>query len=87
MAHGITTIRQPSGIDAKELKKLSAANKIVAPRIFDYVGFGSGAKKPISTPEEARAWVVRMLKKEPMGLNFSEQNQNSWLPHWRKIKS
>lgn len=55
MAHGITTVRQPSGINAKELKKQSADNKIVAPRIFDYVGFGSGAKNGINTPDEARA--------------------------------
>lgn len=47
MAHGITTVRQPSGINAKELKRLSSENKIVAPRIFDYVGFGSGSKKPL----------------------------------------
>ena len=70
MAHGITTIRQPSGIDAKKLKRLSAANKIVAPRIFDYVGFGSGAKKPISTPEEARAWVRDNAKKGADGIKF-----------------
>ena len=48
MAHGITTVRQPSGINAKELKLLSSKNKIVAPRIFDYVGFGSGSKNPLA---------------------------------------
>jgi hypothetical protein len=70
MAHGITTIRQPSGIPAKKLKKQSAANKIVAPRIFDYVGFGSGAKKPISTAEEARAWVRENAKSGSDGIKF-----------------
>ena len=70
MAHGITTIRQPSGIPAKKLKKQSAANKIVAPRIFDYVGFGSGAKKPISTPEEAREWVRENAKQGADGIKF-----------------
>ncbi|NNE32754.1 MAG: amidohydrolase, partial [Winogradskyella sp.] len=49
MAHGITTVRQPSGRNALELKKRSAANEIVAPRIFEYTGFGSGSDKPIST--------------------------------------
>ncbi|MAD96911.1 MAG: amidohydrolase [Flavobacteriaceae bacterium] len=70
MAHGITTVRQPSGIPAKKLKKQSAANKIVAPRIFDYVGFGQGAKKPISTPEEARVWVRENAKSGSDGIKF-----------------
>jgi imidazolonepropionase-like amidohydrolase len=70
MAHGITTIRQPSGINAKNLKRESAANKIVAPRIFDYVGFGSGSKKPISTPEMAREWVRENAKNGANGIKF-----------------
>lgn len=70
MAHGITTVRQPSGINAKELKKLSAANKIVAPRIFDYVGFGSGSKKSISTAQEAREWVRENAKNGSDGIKF-----------------
>ena len=39
MAHGVTTVREPSGrsIDwTLNLKKLSAENKIIAPRIFAY---------------------------------------------------
>lgn len=70
MAHGITTVRQPSGIDAKELKKQSAKNTIVAPRIFDYVGFGSGAKNGINTPEEAREWVRNNAKEGADGIKF-----------------
>ncbi len=70
MAHGITTVRQPSGINAKELKLLSSKNKIVAPRIFDYVGFGSGSKKPISTPEMAREWVRKNAKNGADGIKF-----------------
>ncbi len=70
MAHGITTVRQPSGIDASKLKKQSIANKIVAPRIFDYRGFGSGSKKPISTAEEAREWVRTNAKKGADGIKF-----------------
>lgn len=70
MAHGITTIRQPSGINASKLKKQSAANKIVAPRIFDYRGFGSGSKKPITTAEEAREWVRDNAKKGADGIKF-----------------
>ncbi len=70
MAHGITTIRQPSGINAKELKRLSTENKIIAPRIFDYVGFGSGSKKPITTPEMAREWVRNNAKNGADGIKF-----------------
>ena len=70
MAHGITTIRQPSGIYAKELKRLSSENKIIAPRIFDYVGFGSGSKKPITTPEMAREWVRNNAKNGADGIKF-----------------
>ena len=70
MAHGITTIRQPSGINAKKLKQLSAKNKIVAPRIFDYVGFGSGAKNGINTPDEAREWVKQNAKNGADGIKF-----------------
>jgi hypothetical protein len=70
MAHGITTIRQPSGIDAKKLKKQSEANSIVAPRIFDYVGFGQGAKTSINTPEQAREWVRLNAKKGSDGIKF-----------------
>jgi len=70
MAHGITTVRQPSGINAKQLKLLSSKNKIIAPRIFDYVGFGSGSKKPISTPEMAREWVRKNAKNGADGIKF-----------------
>tara|TARA_R110002073_G_scaffold145532_2_gene297661 strand:- start:28363 stop:29916 length:1554 start_codon:yes stop_codon:yes gene_type:complete len=70
MAHGVTTVRQPSGRNASKLKKQSATNKIVAPRIFDYTGFGSGSKNPISTAEEARAWVRDNAKKGADGIKF-----------------
>lgn len=73
MAHGITTIRQPSGrsvAQINELKKQSEAHKIVAPRIFGYTGFGQGAKKPISTEEEARQWVRDNAKKGADGIKF-----------------
>lgn len=70
MAHGITTVRQPSGRNALELKKQSAANEIVAPRIFEYTGFGSGSDKPISTPEMAREWVRQNAKNGADGIKF-----------------
>jgi imidazolonepropionase-like amidohydrolase len=70
MAHGVTTVRQPSGINAKELKQLSAKNKIIAPRIFDYVGFGSGTKSEINTTEQAREWVRENVKNGADGIKF-----------------
>jgi len=70
MAHGITTVKQPSGRNAIELKRQSAANTIVAPRIFEYTGFGSGSKEPISTPEMAREWVRQNAKNGADGIKF-----------------
>src|SRR5512145_2526023 len=61
MAHGVTTIR---GVEltqqamALSEKQRSAANKIVAPRIWNYQRPGAGwANGVVDTPEKARAWV------------------------------
>jgi hypothetical protein len=80
MAHGITTVREPSGrsIDwTLDLKKKSEANKIVAPRIFAYTGFGQTTKEfnplndaPISTTEAAREWVRANAKHGADGIKF-----------------
>ena len=80
MAHGITTVREPSGrsIDwTLDLKKKSEANEIVAPRIFAYTGFGQTTKnfnplkgEPISTPEAAREWVRANAKLGADGIKF-----------------
>ena len=74
MAHGITTIRDPScgnGLDwVLEEKKLSAENKITAPRLYAYTAFGQGAKQPISTPEQAIEWVKENAKRGADGIKF-----------------
>lgn len=74
MAHGITTIRDPSagnGLDwVLAEKKLSAENKITAPRIFAYTAFGQGAKSPISTPQQAIEWVRENAKRGADGIKF-----------------
>ena len=73
MAHGITTVREPSGrgVDwTMDLKRRSAKNEIVAPRLFAYTGFGQGSKEPISTPEMAREWVRNNAKKGADGVKF-----------------
>ena len=80
MAHGITTVREPSGwgIDyALNLKKLSAENKITAPRIVSYTGFGQVSEsfnplndQPINSPEKAREWVRANAKMGADGIKF-----------------
>jgi len=74
MAHGITTIRDPScgnGLDwVLEHKQKSLANKITAPRIFAYTAFGQGSKTSISTPELAIEWVRENAKKGADGIKF-----------------
>ncbi len=73
MAHGVTTIREPSGRGVKfalKLKKQSAAHKIVAPRIFVYTGFGEGAKTPIVTAQQAKDWVHKNAKNGADGIKF-----------------
>ena len=71
MAHGITTVREPSGrgVDfTLDLKNKSKKNTIIAPRIFSYTGFGSGEK--INSPDEAREWVRKNAKKGADGIKF-----------------
>lgn len=73
LAHGVTTVREPSGrgVDyAVDLKRRSAKNEIIAPRIFAYTGFGQGSKNGIKTPEEAREWVRNNAKNGADGIKF-----------------
>jgi hypothetical protein len=74
MAHGITTIRDPScgnGLDwVLDQKQKSLANTITAPRIFAYTAFGQGAKNVINTPEEAITWVRENAQKGADGIKF-----------------
>lgn len=73
MAHGITTVREPSGrgIDfTLQLKEQSLKNEITAPRILAYTGFGQGSEKTISNTEMARNWVRENAKKGADGIKF-----------------
>lgn len=74
MAHGITTIRDPSAGNGLEWvldqKQKSAHNIITAPRIFAYTSFGQGAKQPITTKEQAIEWVRENAKKGANGIKF-----------------
>lgn len=74
MAHGITTIRDPScgnGLEwVLDQKQKSAENKITAPRLYAYTAFGQGAKQPITTAEQAIEWVRENQKKGADGIKF-----------------
>ncbi len=74
MAHGITTIRDPScgnGLDwVLRHKELSQENKITAPRILAYTVFGQGEMDPISTPQQARNWVRSNAANGADGIKF-----------------
>ncbi len=74
MAHGITTIRDPScgnGLAwVLEEKKLSTENKITAPRIHAYTAFGQGSKQTIATPDQAVEWVRDNAKNGADGIKF-----------------
>ncbi|MEA3017801.1 MAG: hypothetical protein QOI38_2523 [Sphingomonadales bacterium] len=62
LAHGVTTVRGVSlyfGDEAmsRSDRARSAANTIVAPRLYDYVALGDWPNGDVSTPERARAFV------------------------------
>ena len=62
LAHGVTTIRDPgsgNGVDwTLQERARSAKNEIVAPHIYAYAFVGTGWNGgPVTTPEEARAYV------------------------------
>lgn len=74
MAHGITTIRDPSagnGLDwVLDQKQKSEKNLITAPRILAYTAFGQGSSTKITTAEQAKVWVNENAKKGADGIKF-----------------
>lgn len=74
MAHGVTTVRDPGSGNGIEWvlneKERSKKNLITAPRIYAYTFFGAGSETPISTAEQARAWVRENAKKGSDGVKF-----------------
>jgi imidazolonepropionase-like amidohydrolase len=74
MAHGITTSSDPGsgvGLDLMvEHKRKGEANLITAPRLFPYVTFGQGLGKPVTRPEEARAFVRDAARRGADGIKF-----------------
>jgi imidazolonepropionase-like amidohydrolase len=76
MGHGITAVRgvPSSAVDfSLSEKSRSAANEIVAPRIFSYHRPGSGDEwedRKVLTPEDAREWVRYIAGKGADGLKL-----------------
>jgi len=74
LAHGITSIREPgsfNGIDwTLRHRDKSRDNEITAPRIFPFIGFGSGAENGIQSPEDAREWVQMIAEQNVDGIKF-----------------
>lgn len=74
LAHGITTIREPGSFNGMDWtirhKKLSEENKITAPRISAWIGFGMGADEEITTGEQAREWVRMIDEAGADGIKF-----------------
>ncbi|GJM10546.1 MAG: hypothetical protein DHS20C11_28220 [Lysobacteraceae bacterium] len=74
LAHGITTIRDPScgnGINwCIDERARSSRNEIAAPRILAYASFGQGEESTIATAKQAREWVRRMARKGADGIKF-----------------
>ncbi|CAN5323285.1 amidohydrolase family protein [soil metagenome] len=74
LAHGITSIREPGSFNGLDWtlrhRDKSVDNEITAPRIFPYVGFGSGADGSIQTPDQAREWVQMIADRGAAGIKF-----------------
>lgn len=75
LGHGITTVREPGSFNGFDWtlkhQKLSAANKITAPRIVPYLGFNMDWKAgPIFTTTDTRKWVRYIAKKGAKGIKF-----------------
>ena len=74
LAHGITTIREPGSFNGlgwvQDHQRRSAKNRITAPRIVPYVGFGMDSDGPILEPAEARAWVRKISGQGASGIKF-----------------
>jgi len=74
MGHGITTIRDPGSGNGLEWtlnhKERSAVNQITAPRIEAYAAFQGTDEYPVTTPDEARAWVRFVAEEGADGIKF-----------------
>src|SRR5215217_5618894 len=75
LAHGVTTVRGVSlyfGDEAmsRSDRQRSAANTIVAPRLYDYAALGDWTQGDITSPERARAFVQWAAQRGFDGIKF-----------------
>ena len=75
LAHGVTTVRGVSlyfGDEAmsRSDRQRSAANTIVAPRLYDYVSVGDWPNGDVSTPERGRAFALWAAQRGFHGIKF-----------------
>jgi hypothetical protein len=74
LAHGVTMVRDVgsgNGLEwTVEHQAKSDRNEITAPRLQSYAFFGLGREEPISTPEQARAWVADVAKAGANGIKL-----------------
>jgi len=74
MGHGITTSADPgsgNGIGwMLEHKARAERNEITAPRLLPSASFGQGWEEPITTAEQARAWVDEIADVGAHGIKF-----------------
>jgi hypothetical protein len=76
LAHGVTTVREMGSFNGLgwtlEQKRLSAENKIAAPRIQAYAYFPAvnDMLKIIHTPEQGRDWLRRVRARGADGIKF-----------------
>jgi len=82
LSHGITSVREPgsfNGIDwtIRHAEK-SRNNEITAPRIYPYIGFGSGINDPITTPQQARDWVQMIHDRGAKGIKYFGTRPELW---------
>ena len=75
LAHGVTTVRGvslyfgPGSMSASDRQR-SAANTIVAPRLYDYISLGDWTRGDVETPEQARAFVRWAAAEGYHGIKF-----------------
>jgi len=74
LAHGITTVREPGSFNGADFvlshARKSEQNRISAPRIIPYFGFGLGHENPINSAAEARSWVKKVARIGAKGIKF-----------------
>ena len=75
LAHGVTTVRGVSlyfgdAAMSADDRRRSAANTIVAPRLYDYVSVGDWPNGDVATPERGRAFAQGAAQRGFHGIKF-----------------